>query len=384
MKIVKKKVSDLKLAPYNPRKISKKEFEKLKRSITEFGYVEPLVWNRRTGNVVGGNQRLKVLKELGIGETYVVEVDLSLEEEKALNIALNKISGEWDFESLEELLKSLDNIDFDITLTGFDLTEFDELLVHNKKTYNKKSEQKYIETTGFVRTDDLWRLGNSKLLCADSLKKQNIERLLQGKHANLVITDPPFDMMDFGLLIKNIEFVLKNGFVLIYLDDKQVAPFIRSCNWNLDRFYIMQFQVAQPRGNDSYKMHDLVLRFKIGKAPALKNLHDGFSTVFKVNRGVKLSQKETFYHHYQKDSKPIEKFILHFSNVDDIIFDPFAGTGTILITAEKLYRKAYVMEKDLTMCEIIIRRYVQEFVDNNVYVYRGTKRIHLSDIMKED
>ena len=128
MKIQSMKVSDLKFAPYNPRKIADKELAKLKRSISEFGYVEPIVWNKRTGFVVGGNQRLKILRELAIEEVDVVVVDLDDAKEKALNVALNKISGEWDFPKLKDLLTDIDTGDFDIELTGFDLDEIADLI----------------------------------------------------------------------------------------------------------------------------------------------------------------------------------------------------------------------------------------------------------------
>ena len=128
MQIEKMKVSDLKYAPYNPRKIDDKELAKLKRSITEFGYVEPIVWNKRTGFVVGGNQRLKALRELEIEEADVVVVDLDEAKEKALNVALNKISGEWDFIKLKDVLTDIDTGDFDIELTGFDLDEIADLI----------------------------------------------------------------------------------------------------------------------------------------------------------------------------------------------------------------------------------------------------------------
>ena len=128
MKIEKMKVSDLKYAQYNPRKIDDKELAKLKRSISEFGYVEPIVWNQRTGFVVGGNQRLKALRELEIEEVDVVVVDLDDAKEKALNVALNKISGEWDFIKLKDILTDIDTGDFDIELTGFDLDEIADLI----------------------------------------------------------------------------------------------------------------------------------------------------------------------------------------------------------------------------------------------------------------
>lgn len=126
MEIERRKVDELKAAEYNPRKDLRPgdaEYEKLKRSIQEFGYVEPVIWNKRTGTVVGGHQRLKVMKDLGYEEVDCVVVDLDEKKEKALNIALNKISGEWDNDLLANLLKDLDGSGYDITLTGFDLAE---------------------------------------------------------------------------------------------------------------------------------------------------------------------------------------------------------------------------------------------------------------------
>ena len=130
MKIERRKVDELKAAEYNPRKDLRPgdaEYEKLKRSIQEFGYVDPVIWNKRTGTVVGGHQRLKVMKDLGYEEVDCVVVDLDEKKEKALNIALNKISGEWDNDLLANLLKDLDGSGYDITLTGFDLAEAQEL-----------------------------------------------------------------------------------------------------------------------------------------------------------------------------------------------------------------------------------------------------------------
>ncbi|WP_338052319.1 ParB N-terminal domain-containing protein [Pumilibacter intestinalis] len=130
MQIEKKKVDDLRAAAYNPRKDLQPgdaEYEKLKRSILEFGYVEPVIWNKRTGIVVGGHQRLKVMKDLGYTEVDCVIVDLDESKEKALNIALNKISGEWNNDLLADLLRDLDGSGYDITLTGFDLAEAQEL-----------------------------------------------------------------------------------------------------------------------------------------------------------------------------------------------------------------------------------------------------------------
>lgn len=131
MNIVIMPVTDLHPADYNPRKDLKpgdKEYDKLARSIEEFGYVEPIVWNRTTGNIIGGHQRLKVLIEKGYTEVEVVGLELSEQEEKILNVALNKISGRWDNEKLIAVLDELQAQE-EMELTGFDDWELEALKV---------------------------------------------------------------------------------------------------------------------------------------------------------------------------------------------------------------------------------------------------------------
>ena len=117
MKIINKKISELNPAPYNPRKITKKQYEDLKRSIQEFGYIEPIIWNATTGNVVGGHQRLKALTELGFEEVECVVIDCSEAQEKMLNITLNNVNGAFEKDMLFSLLSEAD--DQDLELTGF-------------------------------------------------------------------------------------------------------------------------------------------------------------------------------------------------------------------------------------------------------------------------
>jgi ParB-like chromosome segregation protein Spo0J len=172
------KIPAAKLNPsaYNPRKDLKpgdKEYEKLKRSIAEFGYVEPIIWNKTTGNVVGGHQRLKVLLDLGQTEIDCVIVELDDKREKALNLALNKIQGDWDEAKLASLMAEFDASTFDVSLTGFDADEVDALL---NKFYSKEAiqddfdvdkEKEAIEAAGETRTHsgDIWLLGQHRLLC---------------------------------------------------------------------------------------------------------------------------------------------------------------------------------------------------------------------------
>lgn len=124
-------IEELKAAEYNPRKDLRPgddEYERLRRSIQEFGYVSPIIINKSNNVVIGGHQRLKVLQELGHKEVLCVLVDMDESHEKLLNLALNKIQGDWDMEKLESLLSDIQQDGFDATLTGFSEEEIDGLI----------------------------------------------------------------------------------------------------------------------------------------------------------------------------------------------------------------------------------------------------------------
>jgi DNA modification methylase len=193
-------------AAYNPRKDlqpNDAEYKKLKRSLTEFGIVEPIVWNERTGNIVGGHQRFKVLRDLGVTEVDCVVVDLDENREKALNIALNKIQGEWDEGKLAELFAGFDLADFDTTLTGFDTDEIETLLdgFYNKECieddFDEEAAKQAVADKGGAETKpgDLWLLGEHRLLCGDSTNPADFAKLMgaaEGGKAALCVTSPPY------------------------------------------------------------------------------------------------------------------------------------------------------------------------------------------------
>ena len=200
MVIEKKNAAELLPADYNPRKDLKPgdlEYEKLRRSIEQFGYVEPVIWNKATGRVVGGHQRLKVLMDLGHTEVDCVVVDLTEEKEKALNVALNKISGEWDKNKLSLLIADLQGADFDVSLTGFDPAEIDDLFKDSVKDGIKDDAfdvDAELEKPTITKSGDIWTLGRHRLVCGDSTKAETFEQLLGDKKVNLVITDPPYNV----------------------------------------------------------------------------------------------------------------------------------------------------------------------------------------------
>ena len=212
MIIEKKNAADLLPADYNPRKDLQPgdpEYEKLKRSLQQFGYVEPVIWNKATGRVVGGHQRLKVLQDLGITEVDCVVVDMPEDQEKALNIALNKISGSWDNDKLALLIADLQGADFDVSLTGFEAAEIDDLFSATDKKEGKDDKfdlNAALEEATFVQQGDMWYVGRHKLYCADATSEEDVATLMDGKSANLVLTDPPYGVSfksSTGLTIKN-------------------------------------------------------------------------------------------------------------------------------------------------------------------------------------
>lgn len=186
-------------ATYNPRKDLKPEddeYKKIKKSILEFGFVSPLVVNKDM-TVIGGHQRLKVLQELGYEKVECIVVDLDKTKEKALNIALNKISGEWDTDKLESLLQELRMDDFDLSLTGFDSDEVDDILedlIETKEDdFDVVEELNKIENP-ITKLGDVWILGNHRLLCGDSTNKENVDKLMNNNLADFILTDPPYNV----------------------------------------------------------------------------------------------------------------------------------------------------------------------------------------------
>lgn len=199
MKIEKRKLSDLKPAEYNPRKAltpADPEYQKIKRSIETFGYVDPMIINS-DGTIIGGHQRHTVLSDLGYSEAECVVLDLNKEDEKALNVAMNKISGEWDTNKLKDLLMDLDLGDYDLSLTGFDSKELGDLIDlsgFEPEVTEDEFKPEEVEELSFVNSGDVWQLGRHRLMCGDSTSEADVKRLMGDEKMDLIITDPPYNV----------------------------------------------------------------------------------------------------------------------------------------------------------------------------------------------
>jgi len=202
--IERRRLADLRPAEYNPRKAltpEDDEYRKIKRSIEQFGYIDPIIVNS-DGTIIGGHQRHTVLSDLGYENADVVVVDLNKQDEKALNVALNKISGEWDEIALRDLLVELDLGDYDITLTGFSHQELDDLIELTDfdpevADDGYDSEAAYSESKkgeSIVKPGEVWKLGGHRLMCGDCTKREDVQKLLGAEMMDLIITDPPYNV----------------------------------------------------------------------------------------------------------------------------------------------------------------------------------------------
>lgn len=244
LKTEKRKLNELVAADYNPRKAltpEDSEYQKIKRSIEEFGYVDPIIINE-DGTIIGGHQRCTVLKDLGYEEVDVVVVSLDKQKEKALNIALNKITGEWDELKLKDLLLDLDLGDYDITLTGFeqeDLAELvDNLAVEPEAMDDDFDGEAVLEDIIEPKTKigDVWKLGRHRLMCGDSTSQEDVATLMRGELADLIITDPPYNV-NYGDKADMLDTYLQKG----HRNNSR----IKNDNMDNESFYSFMLQVYQ-------------------------------------------------------------------------------------------------------------------------------------------
>lgn len=198
-------LKDLKPAEYNPRKKltpEDKEYQDILNSIEHFTYVDPIIVNKRDGTVIGGHQRLTVLLDSGYTEADIVVVDLDKNDEKALNVALNKITGEWDNLKLRDLLVELDLGDYDVSLTGFSTQELEDLIeltdfepeVSEDEFDADESYNESVSEGPLVKRGEVWQLGSHRLMCGDSTNIDDVQKLMGTKLMDLIITDPPYNV----------------------------------------------------------------------------------------------------------------------------------------------------------------------------------------------
>ena len=416
MEIEKRKVNELKYYPGNPRKIDKRMFEKLINSIKEFGNVEPLVINLNN-EVIGGNQRLRALRELGINEVDVVIVDLPKSKEKALNLALNKIQGEWDEDLLKSFIEGIEPIDLE--LTGFDIEEIREIDDTGIEATDDGYESEE-DTTTNIKLGDVYQLGRHKLVCGDALNFEDVGKLAKDRVVSVVFCDPPYNIglnyrngvhtkekyspqgfnndnkpyesyRDFihKSLINALRLTKKDAHIFYWCDQKYIGmmqelykelgiDFKRITLWIKNNFTPTP-QVAfnkcyepcvygttgNPKINEKIFKITEIMNKGVTPDDIVKNL---FSII-----DIWPEPREDVLEYVHPTQKPVtvyERPLKRVSFEGDIVLDLFGGSGSLLIACEQLNRTAYVMEIDPYYCQVIINRW-EQFTGNKAVRLNG-------------
>jgi len=408
-------VEKLKPAKYNPRKDLKpgdKAYEKIKRSLTDFGYVDPIIWNEVTGNIVGGHQRYKVLKAEGATEITCVVVHIEdPDAEKALNVVLNKAVGEWEPVALADLLSELNAHGFDLDSTGFDAAEVDDLFsnVHNKDVKEDEFDiDEELKKPCFSRPGDIWHLGKHSVICGDSTLPETYTRLLGEEKANLVCTDPPYmvalkstsgtitndDLNDADAL----SFLMKafSCFHEAMAKDASIYVFYATAKARIfhDAFEDCGFKVG---AGLVWKKDRLVLTrtdWKYNHEPLIWGWRkDGrhrwygdqkHTTVFEFDR-VKNSKEDGFGHPSSKPVPLIAYLIEQCTQTNGIVLDGFLGSASTLIACEQLDRICYGVELEPKFVDVAVRRYVdyKAGADQDVFLERDGRRLTLEEALRE-
>lgn len=390
-------------AAYNPRidlQPGDPEYEKLRRSLDEFGYVDPIIWNERTGNMVGGHQRYKVLViEQGCTELAVSVVNLDPEQERLLNLALNKVSGRWDDEALAQLLSELQEVGADLGLSGFDPEEIEELLAELEDIPDIESDQSVVEDDFNVQEvleeikepetcrGDVWQLGRHILMCGDATNAEDVSRLMDGVKANLVVTDPPYNVA----IQSDSARLAEAGTSSIMNDDMpadEFAGFLHAVFQNYvtlmlptaaiyifhPTFYQRDFENAMNAagivrrsqciwvknsasfGWSQYRFqHEPVFYAHIkGRSPNWYGDRTQ-TTIWEVSRG----DVSKYVHPTQKPLELLAIPILNSSQREDIVVDLFGGSGSTLMTCDQLDRSCRTMELDPAFCDVIMKRFLE-------------------------
>lgn len=407
MEIKELPLKELKPAAYNPRKKLKKgdkEYEKIKQSLLKFGYVDPIIVNEDL-TVIGGHQRLTVLKDLDYETAKCVIVDLPKEDEKALNIALNKITGQWDEALLADLLLDLQESDFNLDLTGFEPPEIDDILsnVHDKELFEDEFDvEEELKKPTLSRHGDIWQLGKHRVICGDSTKAETYKQLLDDRKANLVVTDPPYNVDVEETAGKILNDNMSDGDFYQFLlsmftqvenhmeDDASIYVFhadTEGLNFR-KAFKDAGFYLS---GCCIWKKNSLVLGrspYQWQHEPCLygwkkKGKHQWFSdrkqtTIWEYDR-----PKSSKDHPTMKPIQLIAYPIQNSSMRGTIVLDPFLGSGSTLIAADQTGRVCYGIELDEKFVDVIVKRYIEVTGDTEVTVQRNNEVLTYNQVLKE-
>lgn len=388
MDIVYVKIDDLKFAEYNPRTLSDKQFEDIKKSLQEFGFVDPIIVNKnqnRFNIIIGGHQRVKVARALKHESVPVFYVDLPKTKEKELNIRLNKNTGQWDWKLLKDEFELDDLLDW-----GFDDDEFnfdDDEDVEHGETQGDDNVTASDKNNIITKKGDVWELGKHRLLCGDSTISDDVDKLLNNNNPILMVTDPPYgvnydpewrDGYDLGVgerskgKVQNDDKVnwidayslFKGNVTYVWHAGKyclEVAQDLKDCGFDIinQLIWVKQHFVLS-RGDYHWQHEPCFYAVKKGCNHNWQGARDQATTwQIKNNNSFGNPDKEkTVGHGTQKPLECMLRPILNNSLKGQSVYDPFLGSGTTVIACEKSNRICFGMEIDEYYCDMIIKRYI--------------------------
>ena len=368
------------LVPYekNAKLHGEDQIEKLKASILEFGFLTPCLIDKKK-NIIAGHGRVMAAKALGMETVPCVFIEgLTEAQRKAYILADNRLGelGEWDMSIVMSELEELKDMDFDIEVTGFELDNFDEEELEELDNYEAE------EVEPRCKLGDLWQLGDHRLICGDSTSFEVVERLMGGQLADLLITDPPYnvdyeggteeklkimnDKMDdesFRQFLRDAfstaDSVMRAGAVFyIWHADSEGYNFRGACidnNWQVRECLIWnKNSMVLGRQDYQWKHEPCLYGWKDGDAH-FWNSDRSQTTVMDFDRPTRSALHPTM--------KPVALFayqIRNSSKKGENVLDLFGGSGTTLIACEELGRKAFLCELDPHYCDVIIDRWEHE------------------------
>lgn len=376
----KRKLLELIPAPYNPRTLSDKQKEKLKQSLMQSGYVD-LISINTNNTVIGGHQRLKVLLDLGYDEieVRVPERLLTEKEEQTTNVRLNKILGDFDNVMLALLDQDV------LTDAGFEKDELQEIFVNNNPDPDVIEDEvpNVEELEPIAKLGDLWQLGKHKVLCADCTVEKNVALLMDGKKADMIFADPPYGMFlntDFSSEKGNLKMMKEKK---IY-GGKKYKPVIGDhddFNPNLITNIFNNFSYCKEiflwgadyyselipnRNNGAFIVWDKRLEESADKMygscfelcwSKQKHKRDIARIKWAGVFGLEQEFDKKRHHPTQKPIKLVDWFLSKFSKKNDVVIDPFLGSGSTLIACQQTDRICYGMELEPRYCDVIIARW---------------------------
>lgn len=398
-----------KLVPYvnNARTHSKEQVMKLRSSLREFGFVNPVIIDKDYG-ILAGHGRVMAAKEEGLTEVPCVLADYLTEaQKKAYILADNRYAQDagWDEELLRIEIEALQGEDFDILLTGFDVAEIDDLFKDDLKDGIKEDEfdvDAELNNPAITKQGDVWLLGNHRLICSDSTKAETYETLMDEKQANLIVTDPPYNVNYEGSAgkIKN-DNMDNTSFYQFLLDAFTNMESALSSDGSIYVFHAdtegLNFRKAFAgfylSGTCIWKKQSLVLGrspYQWQHEPCLfgwksKGKHQWYSgrketTIWEFDKPKKNGDHPTM--------KPIPLIaypIMNSSMSNCIVLDPFGGSGSTLIACEQTNRICYTIELDEKFCDVIIKRYIEQVgTSENVRAIRDGKEYRYCEVEVAD